>query len=161
MRRREFLQRSLAASSALALGAGGGLSSLGCSGDAERVGVLYPRLLLHGFRLFDGVEDQLLDDRVILVHGDRIEAVEPHVLDCPVELLESFPIRPRPTVVAALVELRSDSVSSDPLVTNRQLAGCPELIDPVEDDLLRRIALGRSRTVKTGNQQEREEGQGG
>jgi imidazolonepropionase-like amidohydrolase len=77
MRRREFLQRSLAASSTLALGAGGGLSSLGCSGDAERVGVLYPRLLLHGFRLFDGVEDRLLDDRVILVHDDRIEAVEP------------------------------------------------------------------------------------
>jgi imidazolonepropionase-like amidohydrolase len=77
MRRREFLQHGLAASSALALGAGGGLASLGCSGDAERVGVLYPRLLLHGFRLFDGVEDRLRDDRVILVHGDRVEAVEP------------------------------------------------------------------------------------
>jgi imidazolonepropionase-like amidohydrolase len=77
MRRREFLQRSIAASSALALGAGGGLPSLGCSGDAERVGVLYPKLLLHGFRLFDGIEDRLREDRMIRVHGDRIESVEP------------------------------------------------------------------------------------
>jgi imidazolonepropionase-like amidohydrolase len=77
LRRREFLQQGLAASSALALGASGGLLSLACDGSEGPAGVSWPKVLLHGFRLFDGIGGRLREDRLIRIHGDMIQAVEP------------------------------------------------------------------------------------
>jgi imidazolonepropionase-like amidohydrolase len=40
------------------------------------VGLSYPKVALHGFRLFDGIENRLRDGLVLLLHGDRIHRIE-------------------------------------------------------------------------------------
>lgn len=77
MRRRDFLKRGAVTSSAWLLGTGGGPLQLGCSGEADRVGVSFPKALLHGFRLFDGIQNRLQDGLVIRIHGGLIEGIEP------------------------------------------------------------------------------------
>jgi imidazolonepropionase-like amidohydrolase len=77
MNRRDFLKQSATASSALVLGASGGFPLFGCSDVSERVGISYPRVLLRGFRLFDGVENRLREGLVLLLHGDRIHDIRP------------------------------------------------------------------------------------
>jgi imidazolonepropionase-like amidohydrolase len=77
MNRRDFLRQSATASSALVLGASGGFSLFGCSDASERVGISYPKVLLHGFRLFDGIENRLREGLVLLLHGDRVHDLQP------------------------------------------------------------------------------------
>lgn len=77
MNRRDFLKQGAAASSVLLFGGGGNLPSFGCSRPSEPVGRSYPKVLLHGFRLFDGVENRLREGLALLLHGDRIQSLEP------------------------------------------------------------------------------------
>lgn len=77
MNRRDFLRQSATASSALVLGASSVFSSFGCSDTSERVGISYPKVLLHGFRLFDGIENRLREESVLVLHGDRIHDIQP------------------------------------------------------------------------------------
>jgi imidazolonepropionase-like amidohydrolase len=77
MRRRDFLKRGAIASSAWVLGASGGPLQLACSGEADRVGVSFPKALLHGFRLFDGIQNRLQDGLVVRIHGGVIHGIEP------------------------------------------------------------------------------------
>jgi len=77
MNRRDFLKQGVAASSFLLVGGGVNPPSLGCSRPPDRVGRSYPKVLLHGFRLFDGIEDRLREGLVLLLHGDRIQSLEP------------------------------------------------------------------------------------
>jgi imidazolonepropionase-like amidohydrolase len=77
MNRRDFLKHGAAASSVLLVGASGSLPSLGCSRPPEPVGRSYPKVLLHGFQLFDGIGDRLREGLVLLLHGDRIQSLEP------------------------------------------------------------------------------------
>lgn len=74
MNRREFLKRSAAAASLLATATSGN-SSFGCSATPEPVGRSYPKVLLHGFRLFDGIENRLREGQVLLLRDDRIESI--------------------------------------------------------------------------------------
>ncbi len=79
MNRRDFLRQSAAASSVLVVSASGGFPSFGCSERPEPVGLSYPKVLLHGFRLFDGIENRLREGLVLLLHDDRIQSLEPAV----------------------------------------------------------------------------------
>jgi imidazolonepropionase-like amidohydrolase len=77
MNRRDFLKRGAVASSLFAIGAGGNLPSFGCSRASGPVGLSYPKVLLHGFRLFDGIENRLREGLVLLLNEDRIQDLEP------------------------------------------------------------------------------------
>jgi imidazolonepropionase-like amidohydrolase len=77
VRRRDFLRRGTLASSAWLFGSGGTSLLVGCSETPEPVGVSHPKLLLHGMRLFDGIEDKLQDGLVVRIHGQRIQDIQP------------------------------------------------------------------------------------
>jgi len=74
--RRGFLKRS-ALVSAWLLAGGTGISSLtGCSDSFEWQAVSFPKVLFYNFGLFDGIKNQLQQNRVLLIDGDKIRAVE-------------------------------------------------------------------------------------
>jgi|GEM_PF-267981 len=76
MKRRDFLKHGAVVSSALWLRVSGAFSLLGCSEAPKAVGTSYPKALLHGFRLFDGIENRLQDGLLLLLHDDRIYGIE-------------------------------------------------------------------------------------
>ena len=76
MDRRSFLKATALVGSRYLAGAAGLASLAGCSPESEWQPVHYPKVLLKNFSLFDGVANHLQRDKIILIEGQRILAVE-------------------------------------------------------------------------------------
>ncbi len=72
--RRSFLKTAAASTLLMASGSTGLIS--GCDRDKPFVVSAYSKILLHDFRLFDGIQGQLSNNLVIPIAGDRIEGIE-------------------------------------------------------------------------------------
>ena len=74
--RRSFLKASVLFGSRLLVGATGLSSLTACTSRSEWSSVHYPKVLLHNFRLFDGIINNLQKDRIVLIEGDKILGIE-------------------------------------------------------------------------------------
>jgi len=71
--RREFLKTATAVFSGLAVG------KAGCSASRDESGwkdVSFPKVLFHNFRLFNGKDNLLSENQILLVEGDKIKGIE-------------------------------------------------------------------------------------
>jgi imidazolonepropionase-like amidohydrolase len=71
--RREFLLSSSGAAASLLLA---GILPAGCAGTKEKISLGQRKKAFYNFLLFDGIENGLQKDKVILIEEDRITAVE-------------------------------------------------------------------------------------
>jgi len=74
--RRAFLKTSAVISSGLLMGSTGLSLLSGCGTDSDWKGISFPKIAFHNFMLFDGISNRLQKNRILLVKGDKIEAVE-------------------------------------------------------------------------------------
>ena len=77
MNRRDFIQTTLALSGGVLAGAAGTTAFPEIGYASDWTPASFPELVLHNCQLFDGVQRKLQKDRVVVVRGGRIEAVEP------------------------------------------------------------------------------------
>jgi imidazolonepropionase-like amidohydrolase len=77
MNRRDFIEMTAAVSGGLLAGAAGisCFSEIGSSSDWAPAS--FPKLIFYNCQLFDGIHGQLQKDRVVLVEGGKLEAIEP------------------------------------------------------------------------------------
>lgn len=75
MDRRTFIKSAALLSSGLILGAAGS-SCAGHAYSSDWNAVSFPKVLLHNFKLFDGVADKLQENAALLIEGDIIRRVE-------------------------------------------------------------------------------------
>ncbi len=77
MNRRDFIEMTAAVSGGLLAGAAGisCFSEIGSSSDWAPAS--FPKLVFYNCQLFDGIHGQLQKDRVVLVEGGKLEAIEP------------------------------------------------------------------------------------
>ncbi|MBN1571731.1 MAG: amidohydrolase family protein [Deltaproteobacteria bacterium] len=73
MLRREFLLSTSFATASLLFG---GILPAGCTGPKEKIAPALGKKALHNFLLFDGIENGLKKDKVILIEDDRIIDIE-------------------------------------------------------------------------------------
>lgn len=76
LNRRDFLKSSALISSGLLMGSAGLSTISGCGHASNWKGISFPKIVLHNFGLFDGVANRLQKDRILLIKGDKIQAVE-------------------------------------------------------------------------------------
>jgi imidazolonepropionase-like amidohydrolase len=77
MDRRDFIEATAAVSAGLLVGAAG-MSSCPEIGHASTwAPASFPKLVLYNCRIFDGIHRQLQKDRLVVVQGGKIEAIEP------------------------------------------------------------------------------------
>jgi imidazolonepropionase-like amidohydrolase len=76
LNRREFLKRAALVSAWFLAGTTGIGSLAGCGDQLEWETASFPKVLLHNFRLFDGIKNQLQQNLVLLIKGDKIQGVD-------------------------------------------------------------------------------------
>ncbi|MBC8343662.1 MAG: amidohydrolase family protein [Bacteroidetes bacterium] len=76
MNRRKFLKKSVSAGSKLLIGAAGISTISNCDSTPEWKGTQFPKVLLHNFKLFDGISSYLQKDLIVLVEGEKIIGIE-------------------------------------------------------------------------------------
>ena len=76
LNRREFLKRAALASAWFLAGTTGIGSLAGCGDQVEWEAASFPKVLFHNFGLFDGIKNQLQQDLVLLIKGDKIQGIE-------------------------------------------------------------------------------------
>ena len=74
--RRSFLKASALLGSKFLVGATGLASLTNCGFRSEWRSIHYPKILLDNFRLFDGLNNSLQKDQIILIEGDKILGIE-------------------------------------------------------------------------------------
>jgi imidazolonepropionase-like amidohydrolase len=77
LNRRGFLKRAALVSAWFLTGATGIGSLAGCGDQFEWEAASFPKVLLHNFGLFDGIKNQLQQNLVLLIKGDKIQGIEP------------------------------------------------------------------------------------
>ena len=77
MNRRDFIEMTAAACGGLLAGTAGISCFPEIAYASDWAPVSFPKLLLFNCQIFDGVHSQLQKDRVVVVEGDEIEAIEP------------------------------------------------------------------------------------
>jgi len=74
--RREFSKATALFSSGLLLGSAGSFVFSGCDREPGWKSTSFPKVLLHNFKLFDGLQNGLQKDRIILIEGGTIRDIE-------------------------------------------------------------------------------------
>jgi imidazolonepropionase-like amidohydrolase len=74
--RRDFSKASVLLSSGLLLSSAGSFALSGCDRKPEWKSISFLKILLHNFQLFDGLQNRLLKDRIILIEEDKIQGIE-------------------------------------------------------------------------------------
>jgi len=76
LNRRDFLKTAGVIGAGAALSATGLGSLTGCGYDSDWKPVSFPKVVLHNFRLFDGIGNKLQEGLILLIEGDSIKAIE-------------------------------------------------------------------------------------
>jgi imidazolonepropionase-like amidohydrolase len=74
--RRDFFKATALLSSGLLVGSAGSFALSGCSNKSDWKSTSFPKVLLHNFQLFDGLQNGLQKDRALLIEGDKIRGIE-------------------------------------------------------------------------------------
>jgi imidazolonepropionase-like amidohydrolase len=74
--RRDFFKATVLFSSGLLVGSAGSFALSGCHSKSDWESTSFPKVLLHNFQLFDGLQNGLQKDRVLLIEGDKIRGIE-------------------------------------------------------------------------------------
>ena len=74
--RRDFSKAAVIFSSGLLLSSAGAFVFSGCDRKPEWKSISFPKVLLHNFHIFDGLQNGLQKDRIILIEGDKIQGIE-------------------------------------------------------------------------------------
>ncbi len=74
--RRPFLKASVLFGSKLIIGATGVSTLTTCTSRSDWRSADFPKVLLHNFRLFDGITNNLQKDHIVLIEGDKIVGIE-------------------------------------------------------------------------------------
>ena len=74
--RRDFFKATALLSSGLLVGSAGSLALSGCGSKSDWKSTSFPKVLLHNFQLFDGLQNGLQKDRVLVIEGDKIRGIE-------------------------------------------------------------------------------------
>jgi imidazolonepropionase-like amidohydrolase len=74
--RRDFSKAAILLSSGLLLSSAGSFALSGCDRKSGWKGISFPKVLLHNFQLFDGLQNGLQKDRSILIEEDKIRGIE-------------------------------------------------------------------------------------
>ena len=73
--RREFSKAAAFFSSGILLGSFGSFALSGCDRKSDWKIISFPKVLLHNFQLFDGLQNGLQKDRIILVEENKIQGI--------------------------------------------------------------------------------------
>jgi imidazolonepropionase-like amidohydrolase len=76
MSRRDFSKAAALFSSGLLLGPAGSFVLSGCDRKPDWKSTSFPKVLLHNFKLFNGLQNGLQKDRIILIEEDTIQGIE-------------------------------------------------------------------------------------
>lgn len=74
--RRQFMKNSALVSAGLLLSSSTTTLISGCSHSSDWKGISFPRLLLHNFKLFNGVDSELQEGQMLLIEGGIIKNVD-------------------------------------------------------------------------------------
>ena len=74
--RRDFAKAAALLPSGLLLSSAGSFTLSGCERKVDWKSTSFPKLLLHNFQLFDGLQNGLQQDRIILIKEDKIQGIE-------------------------------------------------------------------------------------
>jgi imidazolonepropionase-like amidohydrolase len=74
--RRDFAKAAVLLSSGLLLSSAGSFFLGGCDGKSDWKSTSFPKVLLHNFQLFDGLQNGLQKDRIILIEENTIQGIE-------------------------------------------------------------------------------------
>lgn len=74
--RRDFYKTAALVSSGLLLSSAGSFVLGGCDRKSSWKSISFPKVLLHNFQLFDGLQNRLQKDRIILIEEDKIRGIE-------------------------------------------------------------------------------------
>lgn len=74
--RRDFSKAAVLLSSGLLLSSAGSFALSGCGRKSDWKSISFPKVLLHNFQLFNGLQNGLQKDRIILIEEDKIRGVE-------------------------------------------------------------------------------------
>ena len=70
--RRQFFKATALLSSGFLVGSAGSFALSGCDHKSDWKSTSFPKVLLHNFQLFDGLQNGLQKDRILLIEGDKI-----------------------------------------------------------------------------------------
>ena len=76
MSRRDFSKAAVLFSSGLLLSSAGSFALSGCDRKPDWKSISFPKVLLHNFQLFNGLQNGLQKDRIILIEEDKIQGIE-------------------------------------------------------------------------------------
>lgn len=74
--RRDFFKAAVLFSSGLLMGSASTLALSGCDRKSDWKSISFPKVLLHNLLLFDGLQNALQKDRIILIEADKIRGIE-------------------------------------------------------------------------------------
>ena len=74
--RRDFAKAAALLPLGLLLSSAGSFTLSGCERKVDWKSTSFPKLLLHNFQLFDGLQNGLQQDRIILIKEDKIQGIE-------------------------------------------------------------------------------------
>ena len=74
--RRKFAKAAVLLSSGLLLSSAGSFALSGCGRKPDWKSISFPKVLLHNFQLFNGLQNGLQKDRIILIEEDKIRGIE-------------------------------------------------------------------------------------
>jgi len=74
--RRDFSKAAVLLSSGLLLSSAGSFALSGCDRKSGWKSTSFPKTLLHNFQLFDGLQNGLQKDRIILIEENKIQGIE-------------------------------------------------------------------------------------
>src|SRR4030043_445735 len=74
--RRDLFKATALLSSGLLVGSAGSFALSGCNNKSGWKSTSFPKVLLHNFQLFDGLQNGLQKDRALLIEGDKIRGIE-------------------------------------------------------------------------------------
>ena len=74
--RRDFFKAAALSSSGFLLSSAGSFSLSGCDNRSDWKSTSFPKILLHNFQLFDGVQNGLQKGRITLIEEGKIQGVE-------------------------------------------------------------------------------------
>jgi imidazolonepropionase-like amidohydrolase len=74
--RRDFFKATALLSSGLLVGSAGSFALSGCNKKSDWKSTSFPKVLLYNFQLFDGLQNGLQKDRVLVIEGDKIRGIE-------------------------------------------------------------------------------------
>ena len=74
--RRNFAKAAALLPSGLLLSSASSFALSGCDRKSDWKSISFPKVLLHNFHLFDGLQNGLQKDRIILIEEDKIQGIE-------------------------------------------------------------------------------------